>query len=213
MVIGVVADAQPAFRQCLREMLATHGVQVTGEAGDTAETLWMVRHLVPDLLVVDSELLLADSSVLARELRMLAAPPHMIVLAAVVSEHTVLAAFRAGIQGLVPKGSIGMELKAALYAVANGRSYLSPVIMEQMVKSWPQPAARTEAGLSVTEQAVLLLLVQDSSMTAIAAHLQLDGDMVEACREILYRKLQCSNMGGLVRHALRNGYSVTRNPA
>lgn len=212
MVSAVVADTQSAFRQCLRDMLASHDVQVSGEASDATEVLWLVRHQAPDLLVVDSELLLADAAVLARELRMLAAPPRMIVLATIVSEQSVLAAFRAGIQALVPKGCIGMELKAALYAVVNGRGYLSPEIMEQMVKSWPLPAASVETGLSSTEQAVLQLLVQDTSTAAIADLMQLDGGIVDAWREILFRKLQCTNMGGLVRHAVRNGYCVARKP-
>lgn len=75
----VIVDDHAGFRHVARELLASAGFDVTGEACDGAEALSEVAHLHPDVVLLDVQLPDIDGFEVARRLADLPQPPEVVL--------------------------------------------------------------------------------------------------------------------------------------
>lgn len=123
----VLADDHVALRRSLRHVLDSEpGVEVIGEADDTAATLRQVRTLRPDVLVLD--LRMATGSMVERIERLRERAPNTQIVLITMDKNQLMAehALRAGAMGFVLTDSADLELGDAVRCAARGVRYTSP---------------------------------------------------------------------------------------
>ena len=201
----ILADDHRMFRQTLRELLDQNGIDIVAEAADGMETLSLIKQESPEIVVLDMNMPLMNGIEVAREINKLELPVKVIILTMSEDDITVLEAFRAGVQGYVLKTQAPTDLVQALHELQNGKHYLSPSITNALVDAYLRQEDDIEELLTSRERQILQLVAEGNATKEIARILSLTVKTVESHRNRLMRKLDTSNVAGLVRHAVRQG--------
>src|SRR5436190_12611515 len=204
----VIVDDHPLFRKGLQELIQSDGAfAVSGEAGDAAEAMGVVRKLNPDLMIVDLSLPGANGIELIKNIR--AEFPKLPILVLSMHDESLYAvrALRAGAQGYVMKHEAMANVIQAIQEVLGGRPYLSPAMAAQVITKFarghvegePDPTER----LSDRELEVLELIGKGTEVRQIAKLLHLSPKTVETHRSHIKEKLQLKNAREVARFALQ----------
>jgi two-component system response regulator NreC len=191
----VVADDHRVVREGLRWVLeAESHVSVVGEAGDLADTSQVLRHVHPDVLLLD--LLMRGESSLPALARLLEASPSTGIVVLTMETHPLVArdALRRGALGYVSKRADRVELVAAVRAAAARMTYLDPRIGAELA------ATKTADYDELTDRDVeiLRLVALGHTNVEIAERLYLSVRTVEAYRLELQKRLGLSRRAEVV---------------
>lgn len=204
-----LADGHAMFRAGLRLILEEQSdLTVVGEAGDGFTAVDEVARLTPDVLVTD--IWLPRMSGIAATARIHKSHPRVRIVILAMNEDMRLVedGLRAGASGYVSKTSSGAELVAAIQAVRDGRSYLTPAVGEALVDRLihpGKPGSGQHTALTDRESEVLRHLAEGRSAKEIAGLLQISERTAETHRANLMRKLDVKRAACLVRIAIRDG--------
>jgi DNA-binding NarL/FixJ family response regulator len=88
-------------------------------------------------------------------------------------------AIRGGASGFLLKESAGDELLAAVRHALEGKVYITPTVMKEVLERMASPAKATEPQLTPRQRDILLLIVKGQRMKEIAANLGLSTRTVE----------------------------------
>src|SRR5436309_15225520 len=121
----VIVDDHPLFRKGLQELIQSDGAfAVSGEAGDAAEAMGVIRKLDPDLAIVDVRLPGANGIELIKNIRAEFAKLPILVLSMHDESLYALRALRAVARGYVMKQEAPASVVQAIHGVFSGRPYL-----------------------------------------------------------------------------------------
>ncbi len=206
----VLADDHPVVRRGLRALLeAEPDFSIVGEADDGLNAVELVRHLRPDVLVVDLMMPGMCGLEVTRQVSRHAPPIRVVILSMHASEAYVLEALKNGAAGYVLKDSSAADLVQAIREVSAGRRYLCPPLSQRAIETYLQKAEATIQDvyetLTTREREVLRLAVESHSNTAIAGRLFISPRTVETHRAHLMRKLGLRTRTDLIRYALQRG--------
>lgn len=176
---------------------------IVGEASNGVEALQVVREHNPDAIVLDINMPLKNGIEVARRLRQDGATTRIIMLTMYEEESSFLEAFRAGVKAYVLKTQASADLVQAVLEVSRGRVYLSPEVTSTLVDAYLRQQDDDGVRLSFRERQILQLVAEGTITREIARLLNLSVKSVESHRSQLMRKLDASNIAGLVRHAIR----------
>ena len=204
MIKIYLVDDQRILRDGLRALLEMdHNINVVGEAEDGRAALEGIRAAQPDVVLMDvtmPDLNGIDATQIVRK-----ESPRINVL--ILSVHSdpehVHRAFEAGAVGYLLKESAGAELMDAVYAVSQGRRYVSPKIEEML--SLRRDKRSPFESLSAREREVFQLMVKGSTSATIAENLKLSPKTVDTYRSRIMEKLGAGNLPELVRLAIKFG--------
>ncbi|MDP1930784.1 MAG: response regulator transcription factor [Gammaproteobacteria bacterium] len=199
----VLADDHAMFRHCIRNLLETAGMTIVGEASDGATALQLVCDCCPDAIVLDINMPVHNGIEVARQLKYLGASTKVIMLTMYEEESSFLEAFRAGVKAYVLKTQASADLVQAVLEVSRGRLYLSPEVTGTMVDAYLRQQDDEGVRLSFRERQILQLVAEGTITREIARLLNLSVKAVESHRSQLMRKLDATNIAGLVRHAIK----------
>lgn len=199
----VLADDHAMFRHCVRNLLEGAGMTVVGEASNGVEALQIVSERNPDAIVLDINMPLQNGIEVARRLRQQGVATKIIMLTMYEEESSFLEAFRAGVKAYVLKTQASADLVQAVVEVNRGRVYLSPEVTSTLVDAYLRQQDGDGVRLSFRERQILQLVAEGTITREIARLLNLSVKSVESHRSQLMRKLDASNIAGLVRHAIR----------
>jgi two-component system, NarL family, invasion response regulator UvrY len=133
-------------------------------------------------------------------------PVPVLVLSTHAEEDYAVAAFRAGADGYLTKGSVADELLAAVSKVLGGGKYVSVALAERLVDALSLPAERAPHELlSPRELAVLRRVASGRTIREIATELSLSEKTIATYRARLAQKLGLSSIAELTRYALEHG--------
>jgi len=141
----VLVDDERLVRTGLRLILGGEpSVEVVGEAADGVEAEQVIAETVPDVVLMDIRMPRRDGLV-ATELELARRPDlAVLVLTTFDADDMVLGALRIGARGFLLKDTPPAELVAAVLAAAQGRSTLSPSVLDRVIgaatASVPVPA-------------------------------------------------------------------------
>jgi serine/threonine-protein kinase PknK len=186
----VLADDDVLLREGLASLLERFGLQVVGQAGDSAQLLRLVRETVPDLVVTDIRMPpthTREGLEAARVIRQELPETGVLVLSAHAEvEHAM---------GLLATGRrIGYLLKSrvtdvdefldTLTRIANGGSVVDPVLVQELVSA--RRRSDPLGVLSDREREVLALMAEGRSNAGIARRLWVaEGTVEKHVRSIL----------------------------
>ena len=195
----MLADDAVLFREGMARILTDAGFSVTGQAGDGAVLLRLVRADPPDVVVIDLRMppgFSAEGIDTAAAIRATAPGVGLMLLSQYVEVHHALrlmTEFDGGV-GYLLKDRVSdlATFGADVRKVARGETVIDPELVTRLV------ARRRERDpletLTDRERAVLALMAQGLSNAAVAADLHLAPKTVEAYVTSIFTKL------GLVQH-------------
>jgi len=190
----MLAEDSALLREGLTHTLAAHGIEVTGQAADTASLLRLVDHDPPDVVLLDLRMppTFTDEGLQAAE-RVRSEYPDVAVL--LLSQYTDIALAARLVQtlpraaGYLLKERIGDtdQLTDALHRVTRGELVLDPELVRALVVR-PRTADPLQR-LSDRERGVLTLMAEGRSNAGIAARLYLSPKTVERHVAAVFDKL------------------------
>ena len=205
----LLVDDHKMMRDGLRALLEKEDLEVVGEAASWREALAAARRLRPQVVVMDISM--PDLNGIDATAKLLAELPGLKVIALSMNSDRryVLAMFKAGAVGYLLKNAASEELIAAVRAVADDLTYVSPSIASLIVddaldgtRAGHGPVQRT---LSPREREVLQLLAEGRSSKDIAARLDVAVPTVETHRRQIMDKLGLRTIAELTKYAIREG--------
>jgi DNA-binding NarL/FixJ family response regulator len=196
----LIVDDHPLTRDALAQLLAQHGFDVVGEAGEGGQAIERAGELHPDLVLLDLTMPGLDGLAALPRIRDAAPSCEIVVLTASGTEENLLAAIRGGAAGYLLKSEPPERIVALLHGVAAGEAALSGSVARRLLDR-VRDGGRLGGGipdeiaamLSARELEVLLLLDEHLGTDEIAARLFISEHTVRSHVKSLLRKLGVSS--------------------
>jgi DNA-binding NarL/FixJ family response regulator len=200
----LIADDHPVFRFGLRALLnAMPDTEVVGEVTTGEDAIALARTLRPDVILMDINMPGVNGIEATRRIRE-AQLDSQVLMVTMLDDDSVFAAMRAGARGYVIKGAEPSEVLRAIRAIADGEAIFSPGIAERLMHYFATPPAavrdpgRAAGGLAFPEltereRAVLALIAQGLTNSAIAERLVLSPKTVRNYITEIFSKLQVAD--------------------
>jgi two-component system response regulator NreC len=202
----LLADDHRMVRRGLRLILESQpDMEVIGEAGNGNDAVTEAVALRPDVVVMD--VTMPELGGIEATRRIAESSPDARVLALSVHRDGVYVReiVRAGAQGYILKESADSELIAAVRAVAEGNSFLSPAVAGHVLRDYRKQASDPIDVLSRREREILQLIAEGKTNKDIATRLGLSVYTIDGHRTRIMEKLDLHSIGELVRFAIRHG--------
>jgi DNA-binding NarL/FixJ family response regulator len=203
----VLAEDHALVRQGTRRILEEHpDLKVIGEAEDGGQALELVRHLNPDVAILDIRMPKLSGVDTARQINGSSPQTRILVLSAYDDDEYILALMEAGVSGYLLKTAQANELVEAVRSVAQGKNVLHPAIAMKVARLWAR--RRTLNGqevsgqLSSREMEVLRFATKGLPAKAIADKLGISIHTVNGHFNSIFNKLGVSSRIEAVLYAL-----------
>ncbi len=177
-------------------------LEVAGSASTVQGTLDQLTRLHVDLLITDYNLPDDDGLALVRIVKRKYPELKIIVLSMHDEGHLVKEILKEGINGYVLKKDSHNELTDAIYAVKNGKVYLSSDVNTILMKGLHGEGEQKL--LTDREREILKLISKEYTNRMIAEELFISERTVETHRKNIFRKTGTNNMVGLIKYAYAN---------
>ncbi|MER5891264.1 response regulator transcription factor [Streptomyces sp. NPDC001941] len=210
MIRLLLADDSTVTRQALAAVLECDPeLHLVAEAWDGRSAVAAARAHQPDVALVDIDMPGTDGIEAARELRLLPAPPKVLMLTMLGQDGYVDDAIRAGASGYLLKDTPTEQLLAHIHTVHHGRHVLDPAVtggvLSRIAASPAPPAPDGPLPLSRSEEGVLRLVCRGLTNHDIAGRLGTSETAVKSKVSRLMTKLDADNRVQLARVGIRAG--------
>jgi DNA-binding NarL/FixJ family response regulator len=203
----LLVDDHPIFRHGLEDLLKKQeDLAICGHADSAPAALDGMRHLRPDLAIVDVSINGANGIELVKQMK--AEMPHLAILVLSMHDESLYAlrALKAGALGYVMKAEALQHVINAVRRVLEGRIFVSPRFGEKLIfkavhgsdTDSPSPVER----LSDRELEVLMMLGKGHNTKSIASELNLSVKTIETHRAHIKEKLGFTDASEMVRFAI-----------
>jgi len=176
---------------------------LVGRVNDGVRLVEETRRLRPDIVVADITMPGMSGIDAMRQLKAEKSEARFIFLTIHTEARLAAEAMRSGASAYLLKQAAGDELFDAIQAVAQGRTYLTPLITGDVLRNLTAPADTVERELTPRQRDVLRLLAQGKRMKEIAAELDLSVRTVENHKAHLLDVLSLTSTADLVRFAIK----------
>jgi DNA-binding NarL/FixJ family response regulator len=203
----LLADDHTIVAQGLASLLQDD-FDLVGIVGDGEALIDAAQRLRPDVIVADMAMPVMDGLEALRLLTAARLDAKVVFLTMHADAQLATAALRAGASGYVLKHSAGEELITAIQEVLQGRTYLTPLIVRDVITSLMAPEKHAAVTLTPRQREVLRLIAEGRRMKEIAAALQLSTRTIETHKYDMMRALGVQSTAELVRYAIHLGLVV-----
>ncbi len=190
----LVADDHALFRRGVLQTLNTPEMAVVAEAGTAAEALELARETLPDVLLLDVSMPGGSGLDILPQLQAEVPVCNVVILTVSEDEATVFSALKQGARGYIVKGIAADDLLAAVRAVHDGETYVSPGMAGRILTE--MASGRPAGGLpdlSAREHDILQRIAEGQTNKEIAAALYLSEKTVKHYVTNILTKLQVRN--------------------
>jgi DNA-binding NarL/FixJ family response regulator len=177
-------------------------LNVVATATSAQETLDLLTRKEVDLLITDYNLPDEDGLSLVRKVKRKYPDLKVVVLSMHDEGHLVKEILKEGINGYVLKKDSHNELINAIYAVKNGKVYLSSDVNTMLMHGLHGEGEQKL--LTDREREILKLISQEYTNKDIAESLFISERTVETHRKNIFRKTGTNNLVGLIKYAYAN---------
>jgi DNA-binding NarL/FixJ family response regulator len=196
----IVADDHPAMVEAVSEMLTENGLSVVGRARDGEDALTKIEARQPDVALIDVRMPKLGGVEVARRAAVSAPNTAVILYTAYGDRALLIEALDAGARGFVLKEAPLADLARAVELVAQGGTYVDPVLASFLASSRTTEKLRT---LTQRERDVLRLLADGHSNEEIGKRLFISPETVRTHVRKAMAKLDADTRTQAVATALR----------
>ena len=199
----LLADDHTMLLDAFRALLEPE-FEVVGTATDGRMLIEEFGRLKPDVVVVDVGMPLLNGLDAGRQLKALQRGVKLIYLTMNPEPDLAREALRLGASGYVLKSSAASELKQAIQEALKGRSYITPLITQDVVGLLLEPRERPHE-LTTRQREVLQLLAEGRSMKEVASILDVTPRTVAFHKYRMMEQLHLKTSAELVQYAVKHG--------
>ena len=199
----LLVDDHPLFRDALRVLLETAGLDVIGEAGDLGEAVDALA-ADPELVIMDIGLPGADGIEATRRILDLRPSVRVLVMTMFDEDAAVARALEAGATGYLLKAAPPEEILRAVAAVLDGAFVVGAPLAER-VRRMASGGAHSGSAyasdfpeLTDRERQILVLVADGLTNAAIADRLGLSGKTVANYVSSILSRLGVADRRGLI---------------
>lgn len=208
----LLADDHGITREGLKALLEQkEDLEVVAQAEDGRMAVKLARQHRPDVVIMDIRMPALNGADATRKIRAELPDTRVIGLSMYSDMCCVSGMLKAGADGYLVKNCIFDELVAAVYAVVQGRLYVSRNISDLVLKDYVHRVTRedqdreTRPLLSIREKEVLQLIAEGHKTGLIAEKIHISVKTVETHRKNIMGKLNLFSVAELTKYAVREG--------
>ena len=199
----LVADDHELAREAIRSVLRRlSSFEIVGEAATGRDAVAQARRLRPELVLIDVRMPDMDGLAATRAIIDAVPETRVVILTTYDNPEYILEALRSGAAGYVLKGATKRELLATIDDVLAGGVHLQPATTGRLMR---ESEGASEQHLSQRERAVLRLLAQGRTNTAIGNELNLTVNTVKTHVRHILAKLEAPDRAAAVARAAALG--------
>lgn len=203
----LLADDHRLVAEGLRALLEPE-FELVGIVEDGRELLDKAQQVNPDVIIVDITMPLLNGIDAVKRMKESGSPAKIII---VTMHHDALyarRAFEAGASGFLLKQSAADELLAAIREVLKDRTYITPIIAEELMQTYMNGGHKKSdpiRKLTSRQREVLQLLAEGKSAKEIAKSLHISSRTVETHKYQIMKELDLSTSADLVHFGIKHG--------
>jgi DNA-binding NarL/FixJ family response regulator len=209
----ILADDHVLVRQGLRRILeGTDDLEVVGEANDGLELLQLLKHVSPQMVILDIFMPNLRGIEAITEIKAMQPDVKILILTMHRDKEYLYLALSAGAKGYLLKEDAARDLFSAIAEVRQGKTYISPYFSDMVVNDVVQIAKGNAQvvfaadPLTSREREVLKLIAEGKSSKEIANLLFISVFTENNHRASIMEKLNLNKATDLVKYAIRKGY-------
>ena len=207
----LLAEDHTIVRKGLRSLLdPVVDIEVVGEAENGRDAVEQAEQSNPNIVVMDHAMPILNGLEATRQIKRRQPETKILILTMHTNEEYVFQFLKAGASGYLVKQSAPDELVAAIRAVADGQSFLSPSISKTLIEEFvrqtqEQGTSDSFALLTEREREVLQLVAEGHSNREIGDELHISLKTAAVHRTNIMNKLNLHSMADLTKYAIRKG--------
>jgi DNA-binding NarL/FixJ family response regulator len=206
-----IADDHHLFRTGVKTSLSAYkDIQVVAEAENGMQLLNLLRHIKPDVVLLDIQMPIMDGLATLPEVKKLY-PDVKVIMLSMHNDHSMISKMmELGANSYLTKESDSETIYNAIITCFSDEFYFNDLTNKALLsrlrmKSTPTPAQEADANLNEKEKLVLKLMCEEKSTKEIADLVEISPRTVEAIRDKLKVKTGSKSMAGLVMYAVKAG--------
>jgi DNA-binding NarL/FixJ family response regulator len=200
----LVADDHAIMVQGLGRLLEGEA-EIVATASDGQQLVERARQHRPDIIVSDINMPGMSGLDAMRRLKADGFRSKFIFLTLHTDSRLAAEAMRAGASGYLLKHAAAEELIAAIHAVMEGHTYLTPLMTREVLWAIGQPDGVQSPALTPRQLDVLRLIAEGKRMKEIANELNISVRTVETHKQDLLQTLGLETTADLIKFAVRQG--------
>lgn len=196
----VIADDLTMFREAVRSLLEREAdLHVTGEAGNSGDTLALVQESKPDVLLVDLAMARASGMELLRNLADGQSSVRILLIADVPAKKHIGEALALGAHGFITRRADAKLLLKSIRSVASGEYWVGHREISDLIdyfrNSVPRPLERESNGYKLTQRELDIIteIVDGRTNQEIAAKLSISVQTVKHHLTSIFSKVGVNN--------------------
>jgi DNA-binding NarL/FixJ family response regulator len=207
----LIADDHTIIRSGVKLLLEQQpDFKVIAEANDGREAVDLATKTRPEVAVLDIGMPQLNGIEATRQIVAGQLPTQVVILSMHADEAYVLRALKAGARAYILKNSAEADLIRAVRAVAEGKSFFSPVISRMLLEDYVRQIRDKQVEdsydlLTPREREVLQLLAEGKTNKEVANLLGLSVHTVDAHRGNILQKLNLHGVPEMILYAVRKG--------
>lgn len=203
----LLADDHKIVLEGLRSLLDSE-FEIVGAVEDGRTLVAEAKRLSPDVVVADISMPGLNGMDAARQIRKIDQRIKVVFLTMHSEVSYAASAFDAGASGFVLKHSAPRELITAIREAMQGRTYVTPMIAGDLIRSYQKGSLRQgelKAALSPRQREVLQLLTEGKSTKEVAAVLNISPRTAEFHKYRIMEQLKLKTSAELIQYAVKHG--------
>ena len=207
----VVIDDHPLFRKGAVQLFEPdNSFELIGDAASGMEGIELIRHLKPDLVLLDLNMKGMDGIAVLKQLEKIEHDSIIVMLTVSDSEDDIVAALRCGADGYLLKDMEPEDILIKLNRAITGQTVLDEVISSRLAnvlrnENLSPPLSQTD--FTVREEQVVARVAKGKSNKIIARELGISDGTVKVHIKNILRKLNLNSRLEIAVWAFGHGYS------
>lgn len=206
----VIVDDHPLVSQGISKLIETDAnFEVVTSYQNPEEALSRIPIIKPDIILTDMDMPEMNGLELIQELRKQKVTSKMVLLTMHINQSIAKRVVELQLDAYLPKQSDYQEFLVCLNTVSSGNTYYSKKVMEALVSNSSNISEDSEEKktqrLSNREKEILKLIVEGLNTREISNELHIAVRTTETHRKSIMKKIEVSNVAGMVRIAIQEG--------
>ncbi|MDO8350712.1 MAG: response regulator transcription factor [Gallionella sp.] len=204
MIRVLIADDHDLVRQGLKRIIEnTPDMEVVAEQANGVDALHWLGHNDCDVLLLDISMPGRNGIEVLKQLRAEKPKLPVLILSNYTEDQYAVRLIKSGAAGYLTKGCASAVVVEALRAVASGKKYFSPAVLEMLTNELAMPEGKLpHETLSNREYQIFRYLASARTVTEIGELLNLSGKTVSTYRTRILEKMNLRNNAELMQYAI-----------